>query len=62
LHLCSWKGHLQTVKFLVEAGADVNIISDGYPTGPPINWALNAGHTDIVSFFLDIKTKYPGWC
>ena len=46
------EGHLDTVKALVEAGADVNHISGGDKMSPMVEAIIN-GHLDIAKYLLD---------
>ena len=43
-------GHLHTVRFLIEHGADVNAIDMGDNTA--IHWAAMRGHVEIVKYLL----------
>ena len=50
-------GHLETVKFLVENGADVNKSArDGYLLNSeirtPLNMAKRGGHQEVVDYLL----------
>ncbi len=44
-------GHYQTVKFLVEQGADVNALDMGESTA--LHWAAMRGHVEIVKYLLE---------
>ena len=44
-------GHLHTVRFLVEHGADVNAIDMGDNTA--LHWAAMRGHVEIVKYLLE---------
>lgn len=44
-------GHLMTVKFLVEKGADVNAVDMG--DNSALHWAAMRGHVEIVKYLLD---------
>ena len=50
LHRASHNGHLHTVQYLVEAGADVNSLDLGDNT--PLHWAAMRGHVEIVKYLL----------
>jgi ankyrin repeat protein len=43
-------GHLHTVRFLVEKGADVNAVDSGDNTA--LHWASMRGHVEIVKYLL----------
>ena len=43
-------GHLHTVQFLVEQGADVDALDIGDNTA--LHWAAMRGHVEIVNFLL----------
>jgi ankyrin repeat protein len=46
------EGHMDTVKALVEAGADVNHVSGGDKMSPMVEAVIN-GHLDIAKYLLD---------
>ncbi|CAG5102747.1 Oidioi.mRNA.OKI2018_I69.chr1.g447.t1.cds [Oikopleura dioica] len=50
LHMASRFGHLDIVKFLVQSGADLNILS--YSKSTPLMEATAAGQIDCVRFLL----------
>lgn len=47
----SYLGKLDSVKFLIENGADINIVSENGTTA--IMYAFQNGHIDIVKYLLD---------
>ena len=51
LTLASGGGHLDTVKFLLERGADVNV-RDGHWNGTPLMTAAWSGHEEIVRLLI----------
>jgi ankyrin repeat protein len=51
LHLASFKGHLEVVKFLLEKGADIEAINGGGFTS--LQLAAYGGHRDVVEFLID---------
>lgn len=59
LGLAAFKGHLDAVKVLVGAGADVNRRMEVSKTAP-ITLAVRAGHVDIVRALLDAGGKLDG--
>ena len=46
------QGHLDAVKALLDAGADVNQVSDGDNTSPLLMAIIN-GHFDLAKFLLE---------
>lgn len=44
-------GHMQTVKFLVEQGANVNALDMG--DNSALHWAAMRGHVEIVKFLTE---------
>ncbi len=52
LLLAARQGYLQSVRALVDAGADINQVSAGDKTGPLMMATIN-GHFDLASFILD---------
>jgi ankyrin repeat protein len=52
LHFATREGHVDTVKTLVELGADVNQVSAGDQTSPLLMAIVN-GHFDLAKYFLD---------
>ena len=51
LIMASKNGHLEVVKFLVDAGADVNVYVSGDET--PLIGASWNGHLDVVKYLID---------
>lgn len=50
IHWAVQEGHAETVKFLVENGADFNARdSDGQT---PLHWAVDRGHTELIHFLV----------
>merc|ERR1711920_752538 len=47
----SHNGHFQTVKYLVEQGAEVDSVDIGDNTG--LHWAAMRGHVEVVKYLLD---------
>jgi outer membrane protein assembly factor BamB len=52
LYLAADKGHLEAVRRLVEAGADVNV-RDGFFRASPLALALSGEHYEVVRYLLD---------
>jgi uncharacterized protein len=52
LHLAARQGHLEAVKTLLAAGADVNVLSAGDKTSPLLIATIN-GHFDLGKVLLD---------
>ncbi len=50
LHMAAQRGHLECVKLLVEAGADVNALNKHRE--PPIHLAKVKGHEEVVEYLL----------
>lgn len=54
LHCAAWKGHLQVVQFLLQAGADVNAQNNNDHWGTtPLHAAAHANQTAIAQLLLD---------
>lgn len=51
LHLAAYGGHIDVVKFLINAGADVSAFD--FPGLTALHWAAYKGHKDIVSLLLE---------
>lgn len=55
LHCAAWKGHLQVVQFLLQAGADVNAQNNNDHWGTtPLHAAAHANQTAIAQLLLDV--------
>ena len=52
LHLAIWEGHLDVVKCLVKAGA--NIQAKGFHNRTPLVYAVIKRNTEIVKFLIDL--------
>jgi ankyrin repeat protein len=52
LHLAARQGHVETVDALLDAGADVNVLSAGDKTSPLLIASIN-GHFDLGKHLLD---------
>ena len=52
LHIASARGHLATVKLLLERGLDVNVREKG-DNSYPMHWAAAEGHLDVVRTLAD---------
>ncbi|NIO39396.1 MAG: hypothetical protein GTO41_03825, partial [Burkholderiales bacterium] len=46
------RGHLEVVKLLIEAGADVNA-KDSFYNATPLTWAGLSGHQEIVELLKE---------
>jgi ankyrin repeat protein len=54
LHCATWKGHLEVVKFLLKAGADVHAQNSNDHWGTtPLHAAAHANQTAIVQLLID---------
>jgi ankyrin repeat protein len=54
LHCATWKGHLEVVKFLLKAGADVHAHNSNDHWGTtPLHAAAHANQTAIVQLLID---------
>lgn len=51
LHYASRTGSLQTVKYLVESGANVNLLTRGNLSSP-LHRASQQGHSEVVEYLL----------
>ncbi|KAF7171814.1 hypothetical protein CNMCM5623_004145 [Aspergillus felis] len=51
LHLAAYGGHIEVVKFLIHAGAEVNAFD--FPGLTALHWAAYKGHKDIVALLLE---------
>ncbi|KAJ5392532.1 ankyrin repeat domain-containing protein 44 [Penicillium cosmopolitanum] len=51
LHLAAYGGHIEVVKFLIHAGADV--FAFDFPGLTALHWAAYKGHKDIVALLLE---------
>jgi len=58
LHHAVDSGSLETVKFLVEAGADLKKRDSVY-NGTPLNWALHLGRNEIVEYLKQVEKARP---
>jgi ankyrin repeat protein len=53
LHCAVWKGHLQVVSTLLDAGADVNALNQNDHWGnTPLHAAAHANHTEIAHLLI----------
>jgi len=50
IHLAAYRGHLETVKSLIEGGTEVDAKDDD---GTPLHYAAMAGHEAIARFLID---------
>ena len=57
LHLASANGHKDMVEFLLDAGADINLLNNSKNT--PLHWACLLGRLDIVKLLCDWHTIKP---
>ena len=53
LHLASFFGHVGAGQVLLEAGADVNAVSNNSLTNTPLHAATAGKHTDVALLLLD---------
>jgi len=55
IHMAAANGHVEIVKLLVEAGADVG--TENAEGSTPLHWACLNGHVGIVDYLLDKGAK-----
>ena len=55
IHIASENGHLSVVEYLVNQKADINIQSNGYPSGTPLHFAVENGHLSVVDYLVNRK-------
>ena len=55
VHWACMRAHWDIVKFLIEKGADLNIV--GGDGGTPINWAVNHDNVDMIKFLINHGAK-----
>lgn len=53
LHQASTRGYIKIVKFLIENGADINLVNSGGAT--PLDCASFKGHLEIIELFINNK-------
>ena len=46
-------GHMEVIKYLIEKGADVNIVSNKYGRGSAMIYAAAAGRLEVVQYLVD---------
>jgi len=53
LHLAAFFGHLDAARFLLDAGADVNAVSQNSLTNRPLHAATAGKHADVALLLID---------
>src|SRR5438105_1550208 len=53
LHLAAFFGHLEAARLLLDAGADVNAVSQNNLTNTPLHAATAGKHSDLASLLID---------
>lgn len=53
LHFSAHRGHLEVVRFLIAAGADVNASEDNGSNSKPLHWAATGGHLDVSQLLVE---------
>lgn len=53
LHFAAHRGHLEVVRFLIAAGADVNADEDNGSNSKPLHWAATGGHLDVSQLLVE---------
>ena len=53
LHLAAYRGNLDRVRNLVEAGADLTARDEQYNT-TPLDWARSGGHQDVIDYLESV--------
>ena len=64
LHCASWKGHLEAVRLLLDAGADIEARSQNDHYGDtPLHAAAHGNQTDVVKLLIahgaDVNARNP---
>lgn len=57
LHLASANGHKEVVEFLLDAGADINLLNNSKNT--PLHWACLLGRLEVVKLLIDWHNIKP---
>jgi ankyrin repeat protein len=60
LHWAAGAGQTETVEFLIERGADVNISNEA--SAAPLEYAVRSGHAEIAKILLDNGADVEGKC
>jgi len=55
LHHAVWSGSLDTVKVLINAGADLNAKDTAW-NGTPLGWAMHGNRGEIVKYLKELET------
>jgi hypothetical protein len=58
LHLAAYRGNLDRVRNLVEAGADLTAQDELYNT-TPLDWARSGGHQDVIDYLESVTAGTP---
>lgn len=57
LHLTAHRGYSDIVKFLIDAGADVNAQEGNYSKSTPLHWAAKEGNLQVVKLLVESGAK-----
>ena len=57
LHLAAHRGYSDIVKFLIDAGADVNAKEGNYSKSTPLHWAAKEGNLQVVKLLVENGAK-----
>lgn len=57
LHLAAHRGYSDIVKFLIDAGADVNAKEGNYSKSTPLHWAAKEGNLQAVKLLVESGAK-----
>ena len=53
LHIAAWNGNVEVLRVLLEAGAEIDIVSGPIHTNSPLGWAIVSGAAEIVNLCME---------